>query len=94
MFLPLSSSDPVRTVGSTGIQRIKIILSGTGVAANRIIAMVKRVTWSEVFSSDPPSTRGFRGVSLEKSHKNYILHEDKHGNEHEGVRAQSCQRQG
>lgn len=92
VFLPWSSSDPVRTVGSTGMQGTKITLSGSGAAANRVIAMVKRVTWGEVFSSDPPC--GFRGVSLEKSHKNCILHGDKHGNEHEGVRAQPCQRQG
>lgn len=94
MFLPLSSSDPVRTVDSTGIQRTKITLSGTGAAANRVIAMVKRVTWSAMFSSGPPGTCGLRGVSLEKRHKNYILHEDKHGNKHEGVRSQPCQRQG
>lgn len=93
MFLPLSSSHPVRTVGSTGIQRIKIALSRTGADANRIIAMVKRLTWSQVFTSGPPSTL-LTGVSLEKSHKNYILHGDKHGNEHEGVRPQPGQRQG
>lgn len=94
MFLPLSSNDPVKTVGSTGIQRIKITLSGTGAAANRVVAMVNRVTWSEVFSSGPPSTCGLRGVSLGNSHKNYILHVDKRGDEHEGVRPQHCQRQG
>jgi len=50
VILPLSIRDPVKTIGSTGMQQIVITLSETETTVSRIIFMVKRTVFLSVQS--------------------------------------------